>query len=97
MPEPGTRVIVPLMAKEVRGVVLREHTEPIAPALATKIRPYKQVIDAAPVVMPSPQPHPQVGKSETITPLDGAIGQLQVELSPMITLFAFEPTIWLSE
>ena len=52
MPEPGTRVIVPLMAKEVRGVVLREHTEPIAPALATKIRPYKQVIDAAPVVMP---------------------------------------------
>ena len=52
MPSPGTRVIVPLMAKEVRGVVLREHTEPIDPTLAAKIRPLTQVIDAAPLVRP---------------------------------------------
>lgn len=45
-------MVVPLMKKEVRGVVLREHTEPIDPTLAAKIRPLMQIIDAAPVVTP---------------------------------------------
>ena len=40
------------MNKEVRGVVLREHTEPVEPALAAKIRPILAVSDAAPVVSP---------------------------------------------
>ena len=50
MPAPGTRVTVPLMKKEVRGVVLREHTEPIDTAWAEKIRPVLEILDAAPVV-----------------------------------------------
>lgn len=50
MPTPGTRVIVPLMQKEVRGVVLRAHTEPVEPDFATKIRPISAVIDDAPAV-----------------------------------------------
>ena len=50
MPAPGTRVLVPLMKKEVRGVVLREHTEPIDEVLATKIRPISGVLESAPVV-----------------------------------------------
>lgn len=44
------RVIVPLMKKEVRGVVLREHTEPIDEALKQKIRPIAQIVEEAPVV-----------------------------------------------
>ena len=52
MPHPGTRVLVPLMKKEVRGVVLREHTEPVDEALAAKIRPITEVLDAAPMVSP---------------------------------------------
>jgi primosomal protein N' (replication factor Y) len=44
------RVVVPLMKKAVRGVVLREHTEPIPAELAAKIRPLQEVVDAAPVV-----------------------------------------------
>ena len=52
MPFPGTRVLVPLMKKEVRGVVLREYTKPIDPKLALKIRPITEVMDAAPVVSP---------------------------------------------
>ena len=50
MPKPGTRVTVPLMKKEVRGVVLREHTEPIEGAWAERIRPVLEVLDSAPVV-----------------------------------------------
>ena len=50
LPAPGTRVVVPLMKKEVRGVVLREHTEPIDEALASKIRPITAVLEDAPVV-----------------------------------------------
>lgn len=50
LPTAGTRVVVPLMKKEVRGVVLREHTEPIPDELAAKIRPIAEVVDAAPVV-----------------------------------------------
>lgn len=50
LPAPGTRVVVPLMKKEVRGVVLREHTEPIDEALAFKIRPITAVLEDAPVV-----------------------------------------------
>ena len=50
IPVPGTRVIVPLMKKEVRGVVLREHTEPIDEEWKSKIRPITSVIDSAPVV-----------------------------------------------
>ena len=50
MPAPGTRVTVPLMAKEVRGIVLREHTEPIDAAFASKIKPILSISDTAPVV-----------------------------------------------
>jgi primosomal protein N' (replication factor Y) len=50
MPAAGTRVIVPLMAKKVRGIVLREHTEPVSDAFAAKIRPIVQTVDNAPVV-----------------------------------------------
>lgn len=52
IPAPGTRVIVPLMKKEVRGVVLRVHTEPINPTLTTKIRPISSIADTAPSVSP---------------------------------------------
>ena len=52
IPAPGTRVIVPLMKKEVRGVVLRVHTEPIDPTLTTKIRPISSIADTAPSVSP---------------------------------------------
>lgn len=50
LPIPGTRVLVPLMKKEVRGVVLRTHTEPVEDSFAQKIRPVTAVLDAAPVV-----------------------------------------------
>ena len=40
------------MKKDVRGVVLREHTEPVAEALAAKIRPITEVLDTAPMVSP---------------------------------------------
>ena len=50
MPAPGTRVRVPLLKKELCGVVLREHTESIDPAFAEKIRPITEVVDTAPVV-----------------------------------------------
>ena len=50
LPAPGTRVIVPLMAKQVRGIVLREHTEPIDDAFAAKIKPISQVSETAPIV-----------------------------------------------
>lgn len=50
IPVPGTRVIVPLMNKEVRGLVLREHTEPVDPAFAFKIRPILSISETAPVV-----------------------------------------------
>ena len=52
IPAPGTRVLVPLMAKQVRGVVLRMHTEPVEETFAAKIRPVTGIIDAAPVVPP---------------------------------------------
>ena len=38
------------MKKEVRGVVLRTHTEPIDPALRAKIRPISGIADSAPPV-----------------------------------------------
>ena len=50
LPIPGTRVLVPLMKKEVRGVVLRTHTEPVEDSFAQKIRPVTAVLDVAPVV-----------------------------------------------
>lgn len=50
MPTPGMRVIVPLMKKEVRGIVLREHTELIDAAFAAKIRPISSVSETAPTV-----------------------------------------------
>ena len=40
------------MKKEVRGVVLRPHTDPIAPELTEKIRPISAVVDNAPLVTP---------------------------------------------
>jgi len=52
IPAPGTRVVVPLMKKEVRGVVLRPHTDPIAPELTDKIRPISAIADNAPMVTP---------------------------------------------
>ena len=52
LPAAGTRVIVPLMKKEVRGVVLRVHTEPIDSSLEAKIRPITAIVDNAPVVSP---------------------------------------------
>ena len=52
IPAPGTRVLVPLMAKQVRGVVLRTHNEPLDASFAAKIRPVTQIIDTAPVVSP---------------------------------------------
>ena len=52
LPVAGTRVLVPLMKKEVRGVVLRTHTEPIEESFAQKIRPITAVLDAAPAISP---------------------------------------------
>ena len=40
------------MKKEVRGIVLREHTEPIDEAFAPKIKPILSVSDTAPAVSP---------------------------------------------
>lgn len=50
MPAPGTRVVVPLMRKQVRGIVLREHTEEITPDFAAKIKPILSVSETAPTV-----------------------------------------------
>ena len=50
MPEPGARVLVPLMSKKVRGIVLREHTEAVSEAFAAKIKPILSVSESAPVV-----------------------------------------------
>ncbi len=50
LPSPGTRVVVPVMKKAVRGVVLREHTEPIDADWSGKIRPVISIADEAPVV-----------------------------------------------
>ena len=50
MPSAGTRVIVPLMAKKVRGIVLREHTEPVDATFAAKIKPIAEVSETAPAV-----------------------------------------------
>ena len=41
---------MPLMKKELRGVVLRRHTEPVDASFAGKIRPLTAVIDTAPAV-----------------------------------------------
>lgn len=50
LPQPGTRVVVPLMKKSVRGVVLREHTEPIPAEWKAKIRSLIEIVDSAPMV-----------------------------------------------
>lgn len=50
MPAPGTRVLVPLMRKQVRGIVLREHTKAISSELAAKLKPILAVSETAPVV-----------------------------------------------
>ena len=50
MPVVGTRVVVPLMKKEVRGIVLREHTEPVDEVFVSKIKPIIAVSETAPVV-----------------------------------------------
>lgn len=50
MPAPGTRVLVPLMRKEVRGIVLREHTEKVSSDFAAKIKPIFSVSETAPTV-----------------------------------------------
>ncbi len=52
MPAPGTRVLVPLMRKQVRGIVLREHIEPVEEAFVAKIKPILSVSETAPVVSP---------------------------------------------
>ena len=41
---------MPLVSKQVRGVVLREHTEPVEDSLAAKIRPVTEVVTTAPGV-----------------------------------------------
>ena len=50
MPEPGARVIVPLLKKQVRGIVLRPHTEAIPDDWQDKIRPITELLDTAPMV-----------------------------------------------
>ena len=50
MPAPGTRVLVPLMRKQVRGIVLREHTEEVSSDFAAKIKPILSVSETAPTV-----------------------------------------------
>jgi len=52
LPAAGTRVLVPLMKKEVRGVVLRAHTEPVEDAFVQKIRPVIAMLDSAPMISP---------------------------------------------
>lgn len=52
MPAPGARVLVPLMRKQVRGIVLREHTESVDADFAAKIKPILSVSETAPVVSP---------------------------------------------
>ena len=49
-PKAGTRVIVPLMSKQVRGIVLRQHTETVDETFAAKIKPVTQISDTAPLV-----------------------------------------------
>ncbi len=44
------RVVVPLMKKSLRGIVLREHTEPIDSGLVGKIRPLSEIIDEQPII-----------------------------------------------
>ena len=41
---------MPLMKKELRGVVLRTHTEPVEESLKDKIRPISSVVEGAPPV-----------------------------------------------
>lgn len=50
LPAPGTRVLVPLMRKQVRGIVLREHTEEVSSDFAAKIKPIFSVSETAPTV-----------------------------------------------
>ena len=50
MPVPGTRVLVPVMRKQVRGIVLREHTEALPADWIGKIRPVDTIVDTAPMV-----------------------------------------------
>ena len=50
LPAPGTRVLVPLMRKQVRGIVLREHTEAVSSDFAAKIKPILSVSETAPAV-----------------------------------------------
>lgn len=52
VPAPGTRVIVPLMKKEVRGVVLRTHAGSVPGTWNDKIRPVSSVVEDAPAVSP---------------------------------------------
>ena len=50
MPAAGTRVLVPLMSKQVRGIVLREHAETIDETFAAKIKPILSISESAPAV-----------------------------------------------
>ena len=52
LPAAGTRVLVPLLKKEMRGVVLRAHTEPVEDAFVQKIRPVIAMLDSAPMISP---------------------------------------------
>ena len=52
LPAAGTRVLVPLMKKEVRGVVLRSYTQPVEDAFVQKIRPVIAMLDSAPMISP---------------------------------------------
>ena len=50
MPVPGCRVEVPLMRKQVRGIVLREHTKEVPAEWEAKIRPVVSVTDSVPII-----------------------------------------------
>ena len=52
MPAPGARVVVPLMKKEIRGIVLREHSEPVDAVFASRIKPLTSVSETVPAVPP---------------------------------------------
>ena len=54
LPLPGSLVTVPLLRKSLRGIVLREHTEPIDASWVNRIKPILEIVSATPLI-PSEQ------------------------------------------
>ena len=50
LPLPGSLATVPLLRKSLRGIVLREHTEPIDPSWVNRVKPIQEVVLSTPVV-----------------------------------------------